>query len=291
MVGGLFWAMMLAVAVFAILKSAQKPDSNRKGAWALAFSFVAWIAASVFGALGGEKSQLVSIVFSLFLFTAVVIAIVLGILALIEIPRQQPRPKRTQAIWAIVLAAIMGASLLIGVFSAVLERSRADKELVAEHSKAGELREFPELNFRFRVPDDPWQELNAHKLNPVASVAVRRSDPEIYMILIAEKGGEGTTSEALDEISQANVEKSATNTDVKWEKPMKVNGLPGHGHRMDALLKGSKFTYVAWVLAYEGHLYQLITWGPASAADKIESEAQRLFKNFEVLREGSDHGD
>jgi Ca2+/Na+ antiporter len=286
--GKLMGSGMLAIALIAgivvAIKSAGKPEVNGKGAYALVFAFVTWLIALSFGTFDAAKNRVAAVLGSLSLFTFAIIAVVLATVALLEMANNQRQQKKGQAIWALVLAAISGLAVGVGFMKGLMTRSNAEKELVVSKSSNGEVREYPELNYTFKVPDEPWQELNAKKLNKQASFAVRRADPEVYLIVIAEKGGEDMTSEALDEISQANTEKVAKKSTVSWEKAHKIHGLDGYAHRIDATVDKQEFTYVVWALAHQGYLYQVVAWGNSRDADQVESHAMKAFKNFNVIK-------
>lgn len=284
-IGSGMFALVLCVGIVVAANSARKSEVNGKGAYALVFAFLSWIVALAFGAFELAKNRTAAVLGGFVLFIFAIVAIVLGTIALLEVASKPSRQKKGQAIWALVLASITGLAFGGGFVKGLLTRAKADKELVeAKASVAGELREYPELNYTFKIPDEPWQELNAKKLNAQASFAVRRSEPEIYIIVIAEKNPGEMTSEALDEISQANLEKVAKASNLKWEKPLKIHGLDGYAHRIDAKVNKQDFTYVVWALAHGGYLYQVVAWGLASDGDEVESQAMKTFKSFNVIK-------
>ena len=165
----LVWVALLGGAL-KCWSTSRRPATNTKCALSLMIMLLALVFASGAGALirkSGLSPELILVggVLRLGMMAALVTAIVLAILGLVECSKRRDvyTQGRTQAIWALALAGVM--CLIAGVgFVRGLQRA-AGFGTAAGQSQPGKILAFEDLNFQFRSPDRPWVAFDASRVN------------------------------------------------------------------------------------------------------------------------------
>jgi 16S rRNA (guanine527-N7)-methyltransferase len=298
-VGRVFGLVAIFVIVVAgirkCLEIARRPTANAKGAWSLALGLGTWAAASALDAIRvlaglGPWTMLIWVV----MFGSAIATGLLAVQALVEIRRAPEKyaQGRGQAIGALVLGGVLVGAGIVGVVSGVSRASSIPAEWAGDPHPPGEKLVVADQNFTFDAPEKPWTTLDAKKLNPQATLAFARSNPPVYLMIIAETTPTLTArSEMVAEVTKANVRSAAERAVLVAERPHDVHALPGVWIEMNAELKTGPLAYVAWVLADRGHLHQLLVWGAAKDADEVRAAATMLVDRFDVIDKPDDEPD
>jgi hypothetical protein len=146
--------------------------------------------------------------------------------------------------------------------------------------------EFKDLGFRFKMPGRPWVKLDAQKLNKDATVALMRTRPQIFAMIIAEKSGGFLTTESLAEISKANLESGSSESNILKETTYTLSGTTGIRIDAEAVVQNLDLHYAYWIIANDQHAYQIMLWGPKEEVDaaSLAKEADPIFKGFEIIK-------
>ncbi|HEY9172691.1 MAG TPA: tetratricopeptide repeat protein [Verrucomicrobiae bacterium] len=286
--GTLFWAVLGLAGALKCLSISRRPATNTKCALALMFLLLGLALCGIVGGLAHFSVaslwlRLAAGGVALGFIAFVVVAVVFSILGLVEL-RQSPgryTQGRAQAIWTLGLAGVM--VLLMGAgFIRTMQRTATWR---AGTAKPGERLTFDEYNFRIQAPPAPWVSMDAARLNRDAKVTFMRRWPEVYFFVIAERFGADSELELaqLVEIGKANLKSAARAAQVNWEKPWTVNGLSGVLVQSDASVVGQELHYVHWYFLTNGYAYQIVTYGRKLDSPRVEEEALRLLRAFELV--------
>ena len=170
---------------------------------------------------------------------------------------------KKQAIGSVIISIL----ILFPYFSGLSIGSEGQKSnpFVYNRHKKSERTEriFKNLNFKYTLPGKSFTELDAQSFNPDAILVARRTWPEVYFMIIAERGGIDVDmdNQRLCNISKANLDSGAQSTKLLKEEEYTVNGMKGIRFYTDVEIDGQKFVYVHWIYSHNGFWYQLITTG------------------------------
>ena len=146
-------------------------------------------------------------------------------------------------------------------------------------------RDFPDFNFRLDMPGRPWGIVKEEDPAPDTIIALARKDPEIWLMVSAEKiGVEHVLSpQTLVIASQEAMQRVAPDVTFGDAVPETVNGL--QGLRFSARLTASNqdLVYSFWVARHHDCVYHLDTWGRAANAERIHREARALTAGFKLI--------
>jgi tetratricopeptide (TPR) repeat protein len=150
---------------------------------------------------------------------------------------------------------------------------------------AGKLHRFEDLNFQIEGPGRPWFEIDAKKMNPDATLAYLRSNPDVCFMIIAERiGGEsGVDSEWLIELVTGNLQAQSTECRIRSRRPVTHEGVPGIGLEADATLNGQSLLVVYWIAEHNGFAWQVSTFGERKHASTIREAASSLLARFHPI--------
>ena len=268
----------------------RRPTTNRKCALALMFVLLGFFFAGFLGTLirvvgTSPVLALVSGLIGLVMLGLVMTGLVLAILGLVEFSSRKDAfsQGRAQAIWALVLAGIVGLSAGVGFVGAAL-RQRGFS-LTAKQNVPGQTLTFDELNFRFHTPERPWISFDASKFNKVSKLSFMRRFPEAYFMIIAEKIGTGVnfSSEQLAEVAKAQMQAAAASAHTSSEAQLTVNGLNGVLVESEATVGMYSFHYFRWCCATNGYAYQLVAYSRSEDRQHLAVELQKMFSHFELV--------
>jgi tetratricopeptide (TPR) repeat protein/transglutaminase-like putative cysteine protease len=192
---------------------------------------------------------------------------------------------KKQAIGAIIISLLMLIPFFSGVYSGI-DRIKSRPAANAKIRKAARPeRIFKDLNFQYPLPAKPYVEVDVKSFNPDATLVVRRTWPEVYFMIIAERGGIDLDmdNERLYNISKANLASAATSTELLKEKEYTINGMKGVYFCTDVEMDRQKFVYVHWIYSHNGFWYQLITMGFQKDRALIYKQAKILFSRFKQI--------
>jgi hypothetical protein len=219
------------------------------------------------------------------MMAALVTAIVLAVLGLLEFSKQSDVYKqgRAQAVWALVLAGVMcliaGAGFIKG-----LQRANGFGPATGQ-SQPGQIFTFDDLNFRFRSPDRPWVSWDASRINKASKLSFMRRNPEAYFSIIAEKIGSRVSfkTEQLAEVGKAQLLAAASSSRVVSAMPWQVNGLNGLLVETEAQVGAYQIHYRHWYCATNGYAYQLIGYSKAEDQQSVANMLGEMLYRFELI--------
>lgn len=276
-----------------IVKCAQimrRPTTNTKGVLALMLLLIGWLIAMAAGIAAkgiGESRQLLAIAGLLALVSAVA-GVVLAIIAITEMRTQPGRYNQgmKQAVWSLLLSVCIVGLTGAGVYRG-MQRDKTEVAALAApvQPAAGEQVRFEKFNFVFERPAKPWVKTDAMKLSSDACLALMRVHPQIVFQLIAEDATAQLdfSTEMLAEIAIGNMNSAATQSTVVEQKPYKLGAIEGIRIYSRASIGKQSFTYVHWVSAAGGYLYQLITFGRPQDETEVRAAAEDLFARFHII--------
>ncbi len=144
---------------------------------------------------------------------------------------------------------------------------------------------FKSLNFKIKVPAKPWVQVDIKKFNPVATVGLMRTNPQIMFFVIAEKlsGDMELSVDALAEVAKGNLRSVTTAVKDFQQRPWSCNGLNGIRLETDVKVKGMPLTYVYWILTCGDYCFQLVITGSTKEKAKIIEDAELIFSCFDLI--------
>lgn len=280
----LFPAIMLGLMV-KCLAIARRPYANKKCVLSLALVLFGWLAASAATIIerGAPSLGFLRGVGALILFGALIAGIVLAIIGLVEVrDKERYRQGRAQAITSLVLCGVVTLAFIAGLAVGIRRGFGAERQ-VSNQPNANEILTYEDLNFRFRAPGKPWVQMDAKSLNPHATIAFMRNQPQIYTIIIAEKIGVDVELKQLAEIAKANMRSVASSYSVLSESPAKVNRLDGMTMESQARLGNRDILHKYWFCVTNGYCYQIVSWGSIQERDRVLREAAQQWQRFDLI--------
>src|SRR5688500_570798 len=289
--------VLLGAGIAKCYAISQRRHTNTKAALGLMLLLGAWLVAAIAGnvvTLTGDDDLRLPILLSGGLI-ALATAVAGGVLAAIGITEIRANRARytqgmKQALTALALCACFLALSGAGAFKAIRSSGAAAE---VEHIAAtttqpttGEAIRFEKFNFVFDMPAKPWVKTPPGKLAPDACVALLRARPQVAFQLIAEDGAAaaGTLdTDALAEVAMANLASVAAEHRVVDKHAHQIAGVDGLRIFSRARLGSNEFTYVHWVAAHGGNLYQLITSGKPTEEDAVRAAASEMGRSFRLI--------
>ncbi len=284
-VGPLVFIAIAAWGIFKCFKISKRKTTNAKCAVALGLSLTGYLVVSFAGLLKpfGAYSPII-VAIGLFLSVVLfIVSFVLAIIGLVEY-KQGFTQGHKQAVWAIVINSLFIVLVMCGVIMGVAKHVDGQKSKYVKKETVGDIVD-ADLNFKVGVPDKPYIQLKPKVLNPYATAAFMRTKPQLYYMLIAERGGVDMemTTEDLLEVSQASLKSNAEDLDIGKPEVVRINGLDGLQYRSDAVVGGKKLSYVHWVSSVNGYLYQQVAFAERKNNEILISESKELFANFQQI--------
>ena len=288
--GGVVAVVLFLVLALKCFSIARRSTTNTKCAAALGIILAGWSTAALGGMLARyfpDFAPVVSILPGFAMLGSLITGTVLAILGLVEYSNAKGRyvQGKVQAILALILVGLVVLLLFGAVFSGI--RTAVGRNVVSgtNQAAAGQVLAFEDFNYKFKSPGRPWIQLDAKKFNPASSLVLRRTLPEVYFMVVAEKVGTDVQLdfEQLAEVAQANLNSRASSSRVLKQNPLLRQGLAGVQWEAEARISGFDAAYVHWDCATNGYAYQLICWGQRRDAKGVREEAESLFSRFDLL--------
>jgi hypothetical protein len=290
LVGQITALLMLLVGSLKCLSMLRRPTVNRKCLLALGVVLAGWGIGTA-GAIFGDRLPAVSFLVlpsRLLSLASYAVGMSLGIAGLIDLRSRSaaiPLQGKAQAICAIVIGGVLGLAL-VGAFvaGAVGGFVRGADPSRASHERGGGKLSFPDIHCAFQLPGKPWVQVDAKKLNPLASVALTDPKRRMFFILIGERleTGAEVGDALLAEVAKANLKGAASAATLGPDEPLSLGPVPGVAFDADATVSGLDLSYRYWVHAGKGTAWQLILWGARKDRAAVKSDALTLFPNFSV---------
>ncbi len=179
---------------------------------------------------------------------------------------------------AVRVATMIEPDLAVGESRGLLPGPKSD-------GKFSRTRRLESLNLMIDLPDLPWVEVDAKKLNPAATLTLMRSRPQIGFMLIGERAGveQELTTSSLAELYRANLRSVIGNVTFTEERAETYSSLNGIAMEGDAIVAGRPFHYAVWAVARNGFVYQLVTYGDQVFAAEIEAARRQFCSGFRQI--------
>ncbi|HZJ13474.1 MAG TPA: DUF3857 domain-containing protein, partial [Chthoniobacteraceae bacterium] len=280
---GMYIAVLLMTGFTVLSVTAlRRRSANKKCVLSLTFLLGGWTIATLGVAISrqaqlGPVAQMIS---SLVFVVLVIASFVLGIIGLVEfsVHRGRYRRGRKRAIFALVLDGLAVTFAIAGAVRAASGRQPFSP--IAGGAPAQPVA-IEEWNFRLNPPSG-WQQANAQKLNPLARVALTRTAPTAFFMVVTEKLPVGVPVNlgAAAEIIKGQLK---ANGGKFIEEPLRDHGLDGIRLETEAAPGGIKLYFNHWITQHRGIVYQLVTWGPPAARDALRAQSDKLRAGFEII--------
>lgn len=255
------------------LRRLRHPDANAKCHLAFAIFLGSWVIGMVLAIVAKDAGG--RVLTGLIVLAGALASVTLAILGLVELARS-PHGGRGggPAVITLLLAAL-------GVVIAVAGRPSAG---AAAPAGPPVTHAFPDLGFKLESRH-PWVRMDAKKLNPAASLAVMRSNPQIFFMVIVEsvEPDSGAETGMLAEVAKGNLLSRSPGSRVLEEGPESRYGRGGVRMLAEAANSGIPFTMRYWIHVGPKHAYQLIGWGESSRREEVLKEVESVLSGFQFL--------
>ena len=270
--------VLLAVGVLWCLLRLRRPSVNKPGMVALALALFVLILSIIVGGSPGSTAGIASTVLAVISLLA---AFVLSIIALVN-----GTPGRGPAIAALILSSLTGLGILFFAATTVLMKARDSAAKGSARAGTGQPIELAAERFRIKTLPPPWVKVaDPKKLNKLACVAVSRTQPEMYCIVIAEFIDPGTQMDLDLYVAavKSNLLRGDPGAKTEDERPETINGSEGARMLATARVSNINIFYRYWMHSAPGRVYQVILWGPERDRARILTESGALFSNIEIV--------
>ncbi len=203
-----------------------------------------------------------------------------GILALVGLIDYGRHPEYRQGrVQGVVAALAAGFIVLValGAFTAAFVKSVRQEAAAA--GTEGTPIVLEDVNLTYTPPPRPWVKWDAKRLNKDVTFGLMRSRPQIFFMVIAEKGEDVDTA-AIAEIAKGNLQSVATDVTLSAEAPRKIRDMEGLRFEADLTKDGHPLSYVFWICSRRGFHYQAIALAARNDRDALHREADDLFSRM-----------
>ena len=251
---------VLVLPLIFILLSAgalRRPRANAKCVWSLILVLcglmltmvVNWTTAQWVS--HGIASGVVAFIFLLSMIASAILAIA----GLAGYRRRRSRHGRSHAIVALCLNGLFLAAVIVGFVTA---RNRSASFAAQTQTLREPFVSVP-LNFRFTIPA-PWVSFPGSALYPASALSLVRANPQIYLIVVAEKMGVESRldNQGLASLVKAQLESAAGSFKILSETPVQLREMNGVRLDFDADAGGMSLSYVDWLVVRNGFAYRLV---------------------------------
>jgi tetratricopeptide (TPR) repeat protein len=282
------WLLIFCLGLWCC-SAARRPDTNPRCAYSLGIFFFALLVTGLIGAyssMAPVDARPLKTLSSFFTGASMLVAFGLAIVGLAEFSGSAKYSKgRGHAIWTIVLVAGMlalSAKSLVKGFQAGRLHGLG---VLDSQPAAGEPLTFDNYNFKLRAPGKPWVQLDAKKINKVATAAFSRTAPPVYFMVIAENTGIATaiTSESMAEIAKANLRSGADTFTVLNEHGRTLQDMDGIQIDSEGRVHGLHQWFRHWVFCTNGYAYQLMGWGNFEDASQGQADVEQFIQSFSLI--------
>lgn len=283
LVGLLIFPAIFIISIVKCLTMLRRPHVCKPCVIALAILLLAWLCSIMLSMATRwlpEWPAPLTIIGSVLLGVMVIAAIIMAIVGLALYDSRVHLQGRAQAIWTLVICSIFvlvgASSLFVGqVGSNIAPLSSPGKTVINE-----------EFNCLIEMPPR-WVETKPSTINELACIALRRSRPEAYVMVIGEHLDGEIELEAYMDSVKANMAASATSVEEDHTTSATIDGMPFLRRscivKTDAALNIPMY-FEQWVTAQPGYCWQIHLWGPSAGRKSLESEFNRIAESFRVLK-------
>ena len=211
----------------------------------------------------------------------ILVATVLAVIGLLQYKHNSDfNQGRKQAISTLIIGGVILSLSGYGTISSTIKK--LDKYTEEPQSFAKNYT-FNELNFNYTSPATKYVDVNYKAFEDVASVAIKKSNPQIFFMIIAESLGVGNfTRDDLEDLVKTNLDSSATSVTVIERSEKELNGMSGLYMQIDARVSNKKISYRYWIYETRGFVFQLVSWTAYKNKDRHSAEFEELISGFQL---------
>ena len=220
---------------------------------------------------------------------------VLAIVSLRDYKRHpEYRQGRWQAIGAIAIVVLM-AGTAIHIITKMPKDPVADSNqgasslgLEPKPLAEGKVLTYPGSGFRYRMPDGAYTRFKAERRYPNAKLGLVRFGEEMVGLIVNEEPISTETQvdlEAFVDANRAQLRSRHSDMSIYSNEAHTINGMEGRRFSVDALVAGQRKTFIYWIYAFDGRLYQLMVFGLEKDKKFVHREAEKLFRGFELINQ------
>ena len=281
-------AMIVFSALFQHRQSLKDPLVNRKAVYGLVCIEFAFLVSLAYSRLGPALSSVpLKLMIGLFIFSLLLIGLLLAVLGWREIRAEKSRPLkgRAQVAWALGTGAVFLVLIGIGAVQGWhLAQERLSRQFETTQAAVDELYTNDTHHFTFRQPGPPWKKVDFKKLLPDALISFARADDMVFFISAGTVPSDATPDvEEYAEFLLANMKVRSEQMTVVAQEPHTVNGLSGLRLTVRTRQQRHEPLFIHWLHVGQGGVYQLTLWGLASQEAEVKAEAEQLFARFQLL--------
>ena len=277
--------VLVGIGILKCLSIARRPTMNSKAVISLLCMLVLWLVLMVVGNFAPMKSMapMTALFYSGQFLVIGSVSMILAVLGLVEITKSPDVKEGTgQAIGALFLGSIIFSLVGYGVY---IGATNVPKSLQGDMPQTQEQIRFVDDNFAIQPPGSPWVRIDAKKINPVSVVGFARANPEMYFIVVPEKGGIELplTLESYVETIRTGLRTRTQNCAMGNAVPQAIAGINGRQWSSTATVGALPFAYIHWAGVHQGMYYQIVAWTYQRHDSELNSEIQNLFTKFSLI--------
>jgi hypothetical protein len=194
---------------------------------------------------------------------------------------------RRLALSAIAIAGLVSCACIVTAI--VLTRPAEDEQAQLDSSTKTpappEHLSFGDLNFRFAHPPEQWAQVEARQINPDSVLAFVSRQPEMAFIALADAPGieRQADLETFKEIVLSNHKSLWQSVELRDTRPETHSGVAGERLVLEVAGEQKKLTYVTWLGAHQGYVYQLQVFSSAADAAALNRAGDDMFARFALV--------
>jgi len=252
--------------------------NSRKGLLALVLVVIGWVLLAIAGFISNSAAQAL---LSVLVFLGLLVSLVLSIIGLVETSSRG----KGSAIAALILSGLTGLGLMFFALTTIVMKGQEARKAAMAKAGTGKPVELEMERFRLKTVPSPWVKVEPKKLNPLACLAVTRTRPEMFCIVIAEVIPVESNLDLAVYVAavKSNLLRADPTANIEPETPETINGAEGARMLATARVSNIDIFYRYWMHRAPGRVYQVILWGPQKDRARVMSESEALLSNIEIL--------
>ncbi len=135
------------------------------------------------------------------------------------------------------------------------------------------------------MPDGPWIELDAQKINPDACLVLHHSELDIYFMIMAHRhpNDPDFTSAELAKLVQDGMREHNPYAKFSIEESEKYSQLDGVAFTLNSPVKGHLTHYAIWDAVRNGFTYELTMYGSKQHASEVDDMLKAMCSRLRQL--------
>ena len=260
----------------------RRPATNKVCVIALSFVLLGWLSGSTATMLGQmlpEVSRALSIFGGLAMVFFSLVGCVLAVVGLATYDGTRQNQGRAQAVWSLIIGV---AFVGIATTAAVLA---LDRDEGAGSSVSGKVLSSDKFNCSLTGLSG-WVETKPAQLNALACIAMMRSGPEAYAMVLGEEANMGMDIEGLMEAVKSNLSATGSTIEDSATDSLTLGATPFMRHTCVITSKATKnvpMYFEQWVTARPGYAWQIHLWGAVKSKQVLIPQFRSIVESFRVL--------